>query len=120
MSQKHTENSTTKDSSLTFEEAQLQLDQWIAQFEEGYFPTLAQMARITEEVGELARAVSYAEGIKKPKEGEVIDEVIDELGDILLVLVCFANAQKISLAEAFQRAFSKIEVRDKNRWTKKT
>lgn len=103
---------------LSFEQAQRQLDQWIGQFEEGYFSSLAQMARITEEVGELARAVSYAEKIKKPKEGEEIDEVIDELGDILLVLTCFANAQKISLADAFQRAFEKVKKRDQNRWTK--
>ena len=64
-----------KDAPLTFADAQERVDKWIAQFEEGYFPSFIQLARLTEELGELARAVSYAEGAKKLKSTDVYEEV---------------------------------------------
>ena len=33
-------------------EAQRRVDDWISQFEEGYWPPLANLARLNEEVGE--------------------------------------------------------------------
>ncbi|EGC68397.1 hypothetical protein HMPREF9087_2987 [Enterococcus casseliflavus ATCC 12755] len=46
---------------------QEEVDAYIQQFKTGYFSPLAQMARLTEEVGELAREVNhyYGEKIKK-------------------------------------------------------
>jgi NTP pyrophosphatase (non-canonical NTP hydrolase) len=38
---------------------QQEVDAWISQFEEGYFPPLAMLARLTEETGELARALMH-------------------------------------------------------------
>lgn len=78
------------------------------------------MARLTEEVGELAREVNhyYGEKPKKPTEEEKTIE--DELGDIIFVLSCFANSLDIDLSKAFHRSITKIETRDKNRFTRKS
>ncbi len=38
---------------------QKEVDQYIQQFKSGYFTPLAQMARLTEEVGELVREVNH-------------------------------------------------------------
>lgn len=105
---------------LTFAEAQDRVDHWIAQFEEGYFPSFIQLARLSEELGELARAVSYAEGAKKLKSTDKYEEVAnveEELGDLLLVLICFANGHHISLDTLMQKTLQKIDARDRTRWT---
>ncbi len=39
---------------MAFAPIQKEVDAWISQFEEGYFPPLPMLARLTEEVGELA------------------------------------------------------------------
>ena len=45
---------------------QKEVDAYIGQFKEGYFSPLAMMARLTEEMGELAREVNHYYG-EKPK-----------------------------------------------------
>lgn len=77
------------------------------------------MARLTEEVGELAREVNHYYGEKPKKETEQYKTIEEELGDVLFVLTCFANSLNINLSEAFEYSMTKIETRDKDRWTKK-
>lgn len=96
---------------------QRQVDAWIGQFEEGYWPPLVMMAVLTEEVGELAREVNHRFGSKPKKAGEDETLLALELGDVLCVLVAFANAQGIDLARAFQQALQKYRDRDRERWT---
>ncbi|MGM8365360.1 nucleotide pyrophosphohydrolase [Virgibacillus sp. W0181] len=100
-------------------EIQQRVDKYISQFEEGYFSPLSLLARLTEEVGELAREVNhyYGEKAKKPSEEQITIE--EELGDVIFVLTCFANSLKIDLSDAFNQSINKIEERDKNRWTRK-
>lgn len=98
---------------------QQRVDEYIAQFKEGYFSPLAQMARLTEEIGELAREVNHYYGEKPKKETEEKQTIEEELGDVLFVLLCFANSLGIDLSKAFDQTMSKFEVRDQNRWTKK-
>ena len=104
---------------LSIEDAQKRVDAWISQFEEGYFPPLVQIARLTEELGELARAVSHQTGVKIPKKGETLHSIEEEVGDLLFVLICFANANHISLEKALLDNLDKIEKRDTHRWTLK-
>jgi NTP pyrophosphatase (non-canonical NTP hydrolase) len=104
---------------MSFEPIQKEVDDYISQFQEGYFPPLSMLARLTEELGELARAVSHHEGFKKPKPGEDRGDVADELCDLIFVAVCLANSMKIDLDAAFARAMHKYSVRDKDRWTRK-
>lgn len=100
-------------------EIQKRVDTYIGQFKEGYFSPLAMMARISEEVGELAREVNHYYGEKPKKITEKEKTIEDELGDIMFVLACFANSLDIDLSESFERSITKIETRDKDRWTRK-
>jgi len=104
--------------SLTFAEAQELVDGWISRFEEGYFPPLLMLARLTEETGEVARVVSHAHG-KTPKPGEAAGELAEELADLLFVVISMANSHGIDLEEAFLAAMAKYEARDSERWTRK-
>ena len=98
---------------------QKEVDEYISQFEEGYFPPLSMLARMTEELGELARALSHQAGFKKPKAGEEAGDVADELSDLLFVAICLANASSIDLDVSFARAMQKYRTRDAERWTRK-
>ena len=99
--------------------AQQRVDAWISQFEEGYFHPLTNMARLAEEVGELAREVNHRFGQKTKKREEPDGDLAMEMADILFVLICMANREGIDLDAAFQRMMEKIEDRDENRWTRK-
>ena len=104
---------------MAFREAQATVDEWIRQYKEGYFPPLTILARLTEEVGELARELNHRFGEKQKKPGEPEGNLALELGDILFVVICLANAQEIDLDQAFQAVMMKIRTRDANRWTRK-
>ena len=100
-------------------DAQRRVDDWISQFEEGYWPPLANLARLMEEVGELARLVNHRFGTKPKKPGEAEQELSEELADVLFVILCMANEQEIDLAEAFDRVLEKYRSRDGDRWVRK-
>lgn len=100
-------------------EIQKRVHQYISQFEEGYFSPLSLVARLSEEVGELAREVNHTYGEKTKKASEPDSSMTEELGDIIFVITCFANSLDIDLTDAFLTSIEKIETRDKNRWTKK-
>lgn len=102
----------------TTNEMQKRVDDFISQFKEGYFSPLAMMARLTEEVGELAREINHHYGEKPKKNTEKQMSIEEELGDVLFVLITFANSLNIDLYDAFDRSMSKFEERDKNRWTR--
>jgi NTP pyrophosphatase (non-canonical NTP hydrolase) len=97
---------------------QREVDQYIGQFKEGYFSPLAMLARMTEELGELAREVNHHYGEKPKKNSEEERSMEQELGDLFFVLVCFANSLNINLEEAFDLVMEKFKTRDKDRWTK--
>lgn len=107
-------------SAYTTKEIQERVDAYISQFKEGYFSPLSMLARMTEEVGELAREVNHTYGEKPKKASEDANTIEDELGDIIFVMTCFANSLNIDLSEAFEKSMTKFEIRDKDRWTKKT
>lgn len=98
---------------------QARVDRWIAQFEEGYFHPLTNIARLTEEVGELAREVNHRFGQKTKKPEELDGDLAMEMADILFVIICMANREGIDLEAAFDHMMQKVEVRDANRWTRK-
>jgi NTP pyrophosphatase (non-canonical NTP hydrolase) len=104
---------------MSFAPVQKEVDEWISQFEEGYFPPLPMLARLTEEVGELSRALMHRYGGKKPKAGEPNGDIGEEIADAMFVLVCLANSLNIDLDEAFGRMMRKIRERDGERWTRK-
>jgi len=104
---------------VTIAEAQQAVDAWIGQFEEGYWPPLTNLARLTEEVGELAREMNHRYGHKLKKKDEPDQDIGIELADIMFVLIAIANEQKIDLTESFERVMAKYKARDSERWTRK-
>jgi len=102
----------------SLKELQVEVDTYISQFKEGYFSPLAMLARLTEELGELAREVNHYYGEKPKKSSETEKAIEEELGDVLFVLICFANALNIDLEEAHDYVMAKFNTRDKNRWTR--
>jgi NTP pyrophosphatase (non-canonical NTP hydrolase) len=104
---------------MDLREIQQQVDAYISQFKEGYFPPLVNLARLTEEVGELAREINHQFGPKTKKHDEPEGDIALELGDILFVIVVLANQMDIDLSEAARRTLSKYQVRDANRWERK-
>ena len=98
---------------------QKEVDDYIGQFKEGYFPPFEMLARMTEELGELAREVQHVYGMKKKKPTEAKKSLEEELGDLLFVLICFANSEKIDMQKAHDRIMEKFRVRDQDRWTLK-
>jgi NTP pyrophosphatase (non-canonical NTP hydrolase) len=104
---------------MELQEAQRRVDAWIGQFEEGYWPPLANLARLVEEVGELARLMNHRFGPKTKKAGEAEQDLAEELADVLFVILVLANEQKIDLAAALERVLEKYRVRDSERWVRK-
>lgn len=104
---------------MTLRDAQSRVHAWISQFEEGYFHPLTNLARLTEEVGELAREVNHRYGEKTKKKDEPEGDLAMEMADIIFVLACIANREGIDLQDAFDRMMVKVERRDDARWTKK-
>lgn len=103
----------------TLSELQKEVDLYINSFKEGYFPPMELLARLTEELGELSREVQNVYGMKKKKPEEAIRTLEEETGDLLFVLICFANQEGIRLDEALTHVLDKFKVRDKDRWTRK-
>lgn len=102
----------------TVKELQAEVDTYISQFKEGYFSPLAMVARLTEELGELAREINHYYGEKPKKSSEEEKTVEEELGDLLFVITCLANSLDIDLEEAHNRVMNKFNTRDKDRWTR--
>ncbi|GHH98202.1 hypothetical protein AM1BK_17450 [Neobacillus kokaensis] len=102
----------------SMKDLQEEVDLYISQFKEGYFSPLAMLARMTEELGELAREVNHHYGEKPKKSTETEKAIEEELGDLLFVLICFANSLQIDLQEAHDLVMNKFNTRDKNRWTR--
>jgi NTP pyrophosphatase (non-canonical NTP hydrolase) len=104
---------------VSLREAQDAVDRWISQYEEGYFAPLTNLARLTEEVGELAREINHHFGQKPKRPDEAPGSIALELADILFVVICLANSQKIDLDRAFDQMMAKVTARDGDRWTRK-
>jgi NTP pyrophosphatase (non-canonical NTP hydrolase) len=100
----------------TFAPIQQQVDHWISTHTPGYFTPLMMLARMSEELGELARAVSHKHGDKRPKPGEKEGDIAEEIADLIFVLVCLANEQKLDLDKAWEGLLEKLYVRDRDRW----
>ena len=103
---------------MDLKDAQARVDAYISQFAEGYWPPLSNLARLIEEVGELARLMNHRFGHKPKKEGEPEQELALELADILFVLLVIANEQGIDMTDALDRVMEKYRVRDGDRWTR--
>lgn len=101
---------------MKIREAQEAVDAWIRSSDVGYWPPLANLARLIEEVGELARELNYRHGTKPKKPDEAEQDLALEMGDILFALIALANEQEVDLEDALARVLEKYRVRDASRW----
>ncbi len=95
------------------------VDDWISQWEEGYFHPLSNLARLTEEVGELARELNERHGDKPAATHRQSgpSAIADELGDVLFVTITLANSLDVDLDAALHRVMEKYGLRDAQRFT---
>ena len=101
------------DGSAPLAALQATVEAWAARYWGGeYWPPLANLARLTEEVGEIARAVNQAYGPKRIKAEEAAAHLAEEMGDALFVLLCLANSTNVDLQAAFDATLAKYRVRD--------
>jgi NTP pyrophosphatase (non-canonical NTP hydrolase) len=104
---------------MTIQEAQQAVDNWIKNFGVRYYGELTNMAILTEEVGEVARLMARIYGeqsFKTPEQAATAkDDLAEEMGDVLFVLICLANQTGIDLQAALQKIMDKRAIRDKDR-----
>ena len=81
-----------------------------------YWSPLSSLARLTEEVGELAREINHSYGEKPKKGSEEQGSVATEIGDILFILSSLANSIGVDLDSAFEAVMAKYQQRDAQRW----
>jgi NTP pyrophosphatase (non-canonical NTP hydrolase) len=104
---------------VTLGDLQRRVDAWIGQFQEGYWSPLENLARLTEEVGELARELNHRFGPKRKRADEEPADLALEIADAIFVLVCLANSLGIDLEAAMERTLEKYRARDGGRWERK-
>jgi len=105
---------------MSLKDYQQQIDDSLKDLEKPYWDPLSQLARTTEEVGEVARILNHKFGDKPKKPGERHEDLADELADVIYSILCIANGQKIDLDPALEKVIAKLKTRDANRFTKKT
>ncbi len=101
----------------TLQDVQREIDTLIREeWHSHYWAPLSSLARLTEEVGELAREVNHTYGEKPKKADEEQGNIAAEMGDILFILASLANSLDIDLDEAFEQVMAKYQRRDVQRW----
>lgn len=104
---------------MTIQEAQKKVDEWVNTIGIRYYNELTNTAILMEEVGEVARLMAriYGEQSFKTKEQEASapDDLAEEMGDVLFVLLCLANQANVDLGASLQKIMDKRSIRDKDR-----
>lgn len=101
----------------TLADIQREIDQLIKEeWHSYYWSPLSSLARLTEEVGELAREINHSYGEKPKKASEGQGSVSAEMADILFILASLANSLDIDLDTAFAAVMDKYQKRDAGRW----
>jgi len=106
---------------MSLKDLQKQVDEFVNQFEIGYWPPLSMLGALIEELGEIARIINAKEGYKPmKKDNGSLDQLLgEEIGDVLFSIACLANYYKIDMHKSLETSIQKYNVRDKERWTRK-
>lgn len=104
---------------LTFKEYQEKVDNWISQFEEGYFAPLEMGVQLMEEVGEVAKEILFLYGHKPRKPNERVGSLEEEISDVLFNLAKICNTHNIDMGEIALSSIEKFQLRDADKYTKK-
>jgi Predicted pyrophosphatase len=102
-------------SELTIRQAQQLVDEWV-QTQGGYWSSLAIVAQLAEETGEIARLVNHLSGEKPKKANEAEQDLGLELCDLIYAVICLANLHGVDLQASFERVLQKYTTRDRGRF----
>lgn len=91
---------------MEIKEAQEKTDELIQHYG-GYWQPLSMLARLTEEVGELSRAMNIKYGGKKSKFDGDGREIEKEISDVLVTVLAIANSEKIDLSKEVELKLKK-------------
>jgi NTP pyrophosphatase (non-canonical NTP hydrolase) len=100
----------------TLPQFQAEIDNWVELVGGGYWSPHENLARIAEEVGELARLLNHLYGPKPKKANEAAQELGEELADIIFAVACLANSEGIDLGENLEAVIAKVWQRDRDRY----
>lgn len=98
--------------SLPLDQVQSTVDDWI-RANTGYWDKFQILARLTEELGEVAAALQRQEGLR-PRKTSV--DLGGEVGDLLFTLAAFANVNGLNLEQCFTQTIEKYNARDAQAW----
>ena len=105
---------------MSLSQIQKQIDDTVQPYAKPYWEPLSILARITEEVGEIARILNAKYGDKPLKKDESPDELSGEIADVMYALFCLANREGINLDQPMQDCINKLLTRDKDRFDRKS
>ena len=111
-SAKEEKPSTPDDAVLETKELQNKVDEIIKKYG-GYWEPLSMLARLTEEVGELSRAMNIKYGGKKVKFTGDGRDIEKEIADVIFTTFALANALKIDLDKEIKEKIDKDLDRNK-------
>jgi NTP pyrophosphatase (non-canonical NTP hydrolase) len=100
---------------MTIQDAQKAVDNWIKTTGIRYFNELTNTAILMEEVGEVARIMARQYGEQSFKKSDTEVNLADEMADVLFVLICLANQTGIDLTDALEKNMEKKSKRDTER-----
>jgi NTP pyrophosphatase (non-canonical NTP hydrolase) len=97
---------------MNFETLQEVVDQW-TQGHGSEWNKFEVLARLTEDLGEVAATLQHAEGLRSGRENL---ELADEIGDLLFTLAAFANVNGLHLSDCVNGVLEKYQTRDSAEW----
>lgn len=101
---------------MDFKRAQEKIDNRIKELG-GYWQPLSMLARLTEEVGELSRAMNIKYGDKRSKHEKDGRELQRELADVLFTILAIANKCDVDIDEALVKKMAEDYGIDKQTYT---
>ncbi|MFX0175709.1 MAG: nucleotide pyrophosphohydrolase [Candidatus Hodarchaeota archaeon] len=100
---------------ISLREIQEKINDWICSHG-GYWPPLAMLSAVIEELGELAKEINHIQGYKPKKKENKISNIGEELADIIYALICIANYYKVDLHTELNEVIEKYSKRDSKRF----
>jgi NTP pyrophosphatase (non-canonical NTP hydrolase) len=88
------------------------VDQWI-QGHGRYWNKFEMLARLTEDLGQVATTLQHAEGLRT---GEDQSNLAEEIGDLLFTLAAFANVNGLRLGDCVDGVLEKYQTKDSAEW----
>lgn len=93
---------------MELKEAQQKVEEYFRKSGFEKWPAFVMIARMQEEIVEIARIISVQEGYRSKDKIDNMD-IEDEFGDALFQLALLANQQNVDLSKAMARTFKKYD-----------